>query len=159
MKFLVLPRIVPFKFEEPIYAGVTTQISCLVPEGDAPIDITWSLHGSENLTDLGITTSKLGLKLSVLVIETTALHHRGNYTCTARNQAGATNYTATLNINGNIQKIEFKKLLANASWVVEWYRAHGFRKKKSTHHRTSLLLVHLPFLIFHLYTRHSMLLQ
>lgn len=103
MKFLVIPRIVPFSFEEPIFAGFTTQVTCLVSEGDAPIDITWSLHGSESLTDLGISTSKIGSKVSVLIIETTALHHRGNYTCTARNQAGSANYTATLNINGNIQ--------------------------------------------------------
>lgn len=102
----MLPRIVPFNFEKPIYAGVTTQVSCLVAEGDLPIDITWSLHGSENLTDLGITTSKIGPKVSVLVIEMTALHHRGNYTCTARNRAGAANYTTSLNINGNIQNIK-----------------------------------------------------
>lgn len=98
----MIPRIVPFYFEEPIFAGITTQVTCLVSEGDVPIDITWSLHGSENLTDLGISTSKIGSKVSVLIIETTALHHRGNYTCTARNQAGTANYTASLNINGNI---------------------------------------------------------
>lgn len=97
----MIPRIVPFSFEQPIFAGVTTQVTCTVAEGDSPIDISWSLHGSENLTDLGISTTKVGSKVSVLVIENTALRHRGNYTCTARNAAGATNLTATLNINGN----------------------------------------------------------
>lgn len=100
--FVVLPRIVPFNFEEPIYAGVTTQVSCTVAEGDTPIAITWSLHGSANLTDLGITTNKVTPKVSVLVIDSTELHHRGNYTCTARNRAGSTNYTAILNINGKL---------------------------------------------------------
>lgn len=104
--FLVLPRIVPFSFEETIYAGITTQVSCTVAEGDLPINISWNLHGSDNLTALGITTSKVSPKVSVLVIETTALHNRGHYTCTARNQAGSANYTATLNINGNIFKRE-----------------------------------------------------
>lgn len=109
--FLVLPRIVPFSFEETIYAGITTQVSCTVAEGDPPINISWSLHGSNNLTALGITTIQVSPKVSVLVIETTALHNRGHYTCTARNQAGSANYTATLNINGNIfkGKINFQK--------------------------------------------------
>lgn len=108
----MIPRIVPFSFEQPIFAGVTTQVTCTVAEGDPPLEITWSLHGSEKLTDLGITTTKAGNKVSVLVIENTQLRHRGNYTCTARNPAGTTNTTATLNIYGNSSlKVTEKKRL------------------------------------------------
>ena len=118
LQFLVKPRIAPFEFGQPIFAGVTTQVTCLVSEGDEPLDIKWSLHGSDTLTELGISTSKVGPKISILIIDTTTVDHGGNYTCTARNRAGSTNYTAALNINGKertARQLRTSNLIDNVS--------------------------------------------
>lgn len=102
---IVRPRIAPFKFEEPIFAGQAAQVSCLVVEGDLPLNISWSFSGAGDrpLSELGITTRMFSLKSNVLLIESTDSQHSGNYTCTVnsiRNFA-MTQYTAELNINGN----------------------------------------------------------
>lgn len=102
---VVSPRIVPFKFEEPIFAGQAAQVSCLVLEGDLPLNISWSFSGSRNrpLSELGISTSMFGQKANVLLIESTNAQHRGNYTCTVYSMPSfaSTHYTAELNIHGN----------------------------------------------------------
>jgi len=49
---------------------------------------------------MGMTTTKIGDSISVLVIASVAASHSGNYTCTARNSAGVANHTATLQVNG-----------------------------------------------------------
>ena len=49
---------------------------------------------------MGLTTTKIGDSISVLVIASVAAAHSGNYTCTARNPAGVANHTATLQVNG-----------------------------------------------------------
>lgn len=103
--FLVPPRIVPFSFEEPIFAGQAAQVTCLVSEGDLPLDITWTYQGSSNrsMMDLGISTSRFGQKTSMLLIESTNAEHRGNYTCTAKSLSTlqlSSHYSAELNIHG-----------------------------------------------------------
>lgn len=98
--FVVLPKIVPFHFEDPIFAGQAAQVSCLVSEGDFPLDITW-LFQHERIRDLsGVTTTKVGKRASMLLIEPSSYEHNGNYTCVASNKAGSSNFTAALNING-----------------------------------------------------------
>lgn len=97
---VVLPKIVPFHFEDPIFAGQAAQVSCLVSEGDFPLDITW-LFQYEKIGDLsGVSTTKVGKRASMLLIEPSSYEHNGNYTCVASNKAGSTNFTAALNING-----------------------------------------------------------
>lgn len=49
---------------------------------------------------MGLTTTKIGDSISVLVIASVTAGHSGNYTCTARNPAGVANHTATLQVNG-----------------------------------------------------------
>lgn len=67
------------------------------------MDISWSFDGSEVISSLaGITTQKVGRKGSTLFIESVNAHHRGNYTCIARNDAGLTNYSTSLNVHGNL---------------------------------------------------------
>lgn len=97
----VLPKISPFSFgDEPIYYGQVAQATCLVTEGDYPLEVTWSFQGSHLSTQTGISTTKVGKRTSLLLIDPTQSGHTGNYTCTAKNKAGITNITATLNIYG-----------------------------------------------------------
>ncbi|RZF32483.1 hypothetical protein LSTR_LSTR016773 [Laodelphax striatellus] len=102
--FLVLPRIIPFDFgESPIFAGEAAQVTCLVSQGDPPLDISWSFHGLGDLSQLGLSTNKVGKKASMLLIESASSHHRGNYTCSVRNPAGSVNYSTSLEIHGKLR--------------------------------------------------------
>lgn len=75
-------------------------MTCHVQKGDKPISITWSFHGEELSSHMGITTTKIGDSISVLVIPSVMAMHTGNYTCTAKNAAGVANYTTDLLVNG-----------------------------------------------------------
>lgn len=99
---LVHPRIVPFSFEEPIFAGQAAQVTCLVSEGDLPIDISWTFHGIVDMSALGVSINRIGSKTSMLLIETSMGDHQGNYTCVAKNKAGVTHYTTTLHVHGKL---------------------------------------------------------
>ena len=97
----VLPKIIPFYFDNPMNSGEAAQVTCLVSSGDLPLNITWSF-GEKDISDMrGITTLKAGRKGSMLLIDTVSAMHNGDYTCTARNSAGSSNFTASLRINGN----------------------------------------------------------
>lgn len=103
--FLVPPRIVPFNFDEPIYSGQSAQITCLVSEGDAPMNITWWFRKSDKselvpLITNGISVNKMGSKLSMLFIESTSSFFAGIYACVVENRAGSSKYTSTLNVHG-----------------------------------------------------------
>lgn len=101
MLYIVVPRIIPFSFgESPIFAGQTTQVTCTVSEGDPPLELSWTFHGPQDMDRLGISTTKFGKKTSLLLIDYASSHHRGLYTCTAKNPAGSTNYSTSLNIHG-----------------------------------------------------------
>ncbi|KAG8244655.1 hypothetical protein J6590_017600 [Homalodisca vitripennis] len=96
----VVPRIIPFSFgESPIFAGQTAQVTCTVSEGDPPLEISWTFHGPQEMTQLGISTTKVGKKTSLLLIDYANSHHRGLYTCTVKNPAGSANYSTSLNIH------------------------------------------------------------
>ena len=98
--FSVLPKIVPFHFDAPIFAGEATQVTCLVSQGDQPLEITWNFQGELLTSELGVSTTKIGRKGSTLFIDASHSGHRGNYTCIARNHAGIANFTSTLEIHG-----------------------------------------------------------
>lgn len=83
--------------------GDFAQISCIVTSGDKPLSITWSFHGvnTDSLgIDNGITTTNIGGRMSMLVIEKVKHNHQGNYTCQSTNQAGTSSHTAQLRVNG-----------------------------------------------------------
>jgi hypothetical protein len=106
VNFIVPPRIVPFNFDEPIYSGQSAQITCLVSEGDTPLNISWWFRKSDNseLIPLpnGITVNKMGTKLSMLFIESTSSYFAGSYACIVENRAGTSKYTSTLNVHGKM---------------------------------------------------------
>lgn len=98
--FTVRPRIVPFEFDSPIFAGQAAQVTCLVSEGDHPMDISWSFQVSHLGSHNGISTNKIGNKASLLLVDPANWGHSGNYTCTVKNRVGVVNYTTTLEIHG-----------------------------------------------------------
>lgn len=98
---LVLPHIVQFSFgDSAIYSGQATQVTCLVSEGDAPLEFTWTFEGlsANSLSD--VTTTKIGTKGSLLFIDSVTEDQAGNYTCSVSNRAGSVSYAATLNVYG-----------------------------------------------------------
>lgn len=83
--------------------GETVSVSCIISGGDLPIDLVWFFNGKTlndyaNLND--IILRKEGIKLFLLMIETVSAKHIGNYTCSAKNNAGIDEYSATLKVNG-----------------------------------------------------------
>lgn len=109
--FLVSPRIVPFSFEEPIFAGQSAQVTCLVSEGDAPLQFSWQLSGQEIPKDGGIEIQSLGRRGSNLMIEYAESKHGGNYTCSVSNTAGTVQYTTVLNVHGNFHSSCYSNIL------------------------------------------------
>lgn len=97
---LVLPHIIPFSLDEEVNNGESIQLNCHVSKGDKPLKISWSFHGEELSSHMGITTTKIGDRTSLLTIASAMAAHNGNYTCTASNAAGNTSHTATIRING-----------------------------------------------------------
>lgn len=96
----VLPHIMPFDVEEELNTGDSVQLNCHVSKGDKPLKITWSFHGKELSSHMGITTTKISDRSSLLTISSVMAAHNGNYTCTATNAAGSASHTTPLHVNG-----------------------------------------------------------
>nr|CAD7258839.1 unnamed protein product [Timema shepardi] len=117
----VPPHIIPFWFEGEANSGDNAQLTCHVSKGDRPMLLTWSFHGQDLSSHMGITTTKIGDSISVLVIQSATAGHSGNYTCTARNSAGLANHTASLQVNvpPSISPFSFGYLPMNAGVVAQ----------------------------------------
>lgn len=59
----------------------------------------------------GISTYRMSKRISNLGIDSVQNYHTGNYTCSASNAAGATNYTTFLAVNGNFSFLVVKKVV------------------------------------------------
>ncbi|KAL1463709.1 hypothetical protein WDU94_015435 [Cyamophila willieti] len=103
----VPPRIIPFTFEEPIFAGESAQVTCLISQGDNPLNISWSFSSAEDLSKLGILVQSLGGKGSHLLIEAAGSQHRGNYSCIVSNRAGTIRYSTSLNVHVSPKVVPF----------------------------------------------------
>jgi hypothetical protein len=99
---VVLPHIIPFALDEEVNTGESVQLNCHVSKGDKPLKITWNFHGEELSSHMGIATTKIGDRTSLLTISSVMAGHSGNYTCTAHNAAGSVSYTTTVHVNGTV---------------------------------------------------------
>ncbi|KAJ8982888.1 hypothetical protein NQ317_004318 [Molorchus minor] len=98
----VLPHLVPFSFgQSVVHSGQTTQATCLVSEGDTPLELSWTFEGNRVDSQSGVVITKIGQKANLLLIDAVTGSQAGNYTCTATNKAGSVSYTAPLNIYGS----------------------------------------------------------
>ena len=101
--FLVAPEIGAFQFsKEAMDEGDFAQLSCIVNSGDEPLTLTWAFHGDQVGPETGITTTNLGPRMSILIINSVGHRHQGKYTCTAKNDAGTAVRTTELNVNGKL---------------------------------------------------------
>ena len=95
------PNLLPLNFgQEVMDEGSFAQVSCIVTKGDQPLTISWSFHGHDISSDLGIITTPLGKMGSSLMITSVGHKHRGTFTCKASNQAGNTTRSVELRVNG-----------------------------------------------------------
>uniref|UniRef100_A0A1A9WR31 Ig-like domain-containing protein n=1 Tax=Glossina brevipalpis TaxID=37001 RepID=A0A1A9WR31_9MUSC len=96
-KYNVAPKIAHFDFgDEPANFEDSVSVNCLVASGDLPLDIEWGFNDYPINSYSGVNTSKMGKRLSVLMIDSVNARHVGNYTCKARNLWASTAYTAQL---------------------------------------------------------------
>lgn len=98
--YLVVPHIKPFELDEAVFAGETVHLDCHVSKGDTPLNITWRFQGEPVTRRMGLKTTTLSERVSVLDIPNALGQNSGNYTCTARNKAGTASHTAVLNVIG-----------------------------------------------------------
>ena len=91
--------------------GGFAQLSCIVTKGDEPLTITWFFHGSAITPDLGIVTAPVGHRGSMLIISSIAHKHRGNYTCSVKNEAAIVSDTVELKVNGTNNDIRGRHLI------------------------------------------------
>lgn len=105
--FLLLdpPEIVPFSFGvKAVNKGDFAQLICVVMRGDEPVNLSWSLKGDIISSDLGLSTTMLGTRTSMLTISEVNYRHTGTYTCRATNPAGSITHSASLTVNGNCKQ-------------------------------------------------------
>lgn len=98
----VPPQIQPFSFgDEPANTGEVAGVTCMIPKGDLPIEIHWTLNSAPVISgEHGFTLFRMNTRTSSLNIDSLHARHRGLYKCIARNKAGVHEYLAALNVNG-----------------------------------------------------------
>lgn len=98
----VPPQIQPFSFsDEPSNTGEMAAVFCLVPKGDLPLEIRWTLNSAPIISgEHGFSLSRMNARTSSLNIESLGGIHRGVYKCIAKNKAGTNEFSAELHVNG-----------------------------------------------------------
>uniref|UniRef100_A0A182QBV3 Down syndrome cell adhesion molecule n=1 Tax=Anopheles farauti TaxID=69004 RepID=A0A182QBV3_9DIPT len=101
LKVIVPPSITPFFFgEEPLNAGESTAVQCMVFKGDAPLEIRWYMNGNQLPTnENGVIIGRVSERLSSLSIDPIGYFNRGIYECRVKNRAGEAFHSAELVIN------------------------------------------------------------
>lgn len=74
-------------------------------KGDTPLHFTWTFHGDVTTFQTGVTTTSVGQRSSVLMIDSLSLNHAGTYTCTVRNQVASTSYSTVLSVSGGFKPL------------------------------------------------------
>ena len=99
--FLEPPKIAPLSFGRDVMdEGEFGQLSCTVLKGDPPFSFSWTLQGAKVSAEAGLTTSQIGSRLSLLMIERVGHRHVGSYSCKVTNEAGEASASTKLNVNG-----------------------------------------------------------
>lgn len=99
----VAPQIGMFSFgEDPLNAGDTTSVQCVIMKGDLPLDIAFMFQGNPIVPNQDVVVLETGKRAKQLMIESVSARHAGEYTCIASNIAGSTSRSAILAVNGII---------------------------------------------------------
>ena len=97
----VAPKIVPFQFQgEHVFEGALARLTCVVYQGDLPLNIYWQKDGITIPNNLGISIHNIDTYTSILTIDHVESKHGGNYTCIAQNKAATSSHSAMLVVNG-----------------------------------------------------------
>ena len=97
----VLPLIHPFSFDGEVNSGDSVQLTCHVSKGDLPLKIYWSHNDLPIFSHMGIMANKIGDRISLLTVESVKAENSGLYTCIGSNNAGKSNYSTELFVNGD----------------------------------------------------------
>jgi hypothetical protein len=82
-------------------------LTCSINKGDLPINITWFHNNVTIKSDEAVSVIRVNKKISTLSIESVQAEHIGEYTCLAKNRAGATTYSTFLHVNGIYPRTDF----------------------------------------------------
>ena len=95
------PLLTPISFgKDVVDEGDFGQLVCTVIRGDPPFSFTWSLQGDIVHSEPGLTTSQIGGRTSMLMINSVGHRHSGQYTCTVANKGGQVSVSTQLKVNG-----------------------------------------------------------
>ncbi|KAL3270307.1 hypothetical protein HHI36_009358, partial [Cryptolaemus montrouzieri] len=96
----VPPQIHPFDFgDETLNSGDMTMLTCMVPKGDLPLEIHWTVNEKPAEKVQGIFITKSKKRVSQLSLDDIQAHHAGKYSCIANNEAGRSVYSSYLHVN------------------------------------------------------------
>ncbi|KAL3203353.1 hypothetical protein MRX96_041934 [Rhipicephalus microplus] len=95
------PVLQEFSFSKNSFVGGTAVVPCVAISGTRPMGFTWFHDGVPvSAGGLGTTVSNVAGNVAMLTIERVSPDSVGNYTCVARNVAGAAAVWATLYVQG-----------------------------------------------------------
>ncbi|XP_026835366.1 Down syndrome cell adhesion molecule-like protein Dscam2 isoform X11 [Drosophila erecta] len=136
VQVMVPPQVLPFSFgESAADVGDIASANCVVPKGDLPLEIRWSLNSAPIINgENGFTLMRLNKRTSLLNIDSLNAFHRGVYKCIATNPAGTSEYVAELQVNVPPRWIlePTDKAFAQGSDAKVECKADGFPKPQVT---------------------------
>ncbi|XP_043064042.1 Down syndrome cell adhesion molecule-like protein Dscam2 isoform X46 [Drosophila ficusphila] len=136
VQVMVPPQVLPFSFgESAADVGDIASANCVVPKGDLPLEIRWSLNSAPIINgENGFTLVRLNKRTSLLNIDSLNAFHRGVYKCIATNEAGTSEYVAELQVNVPPRWIlePTDKAFAQGSDAKVECKADGFPKPQVT---------------------------
>lgn len=92
-------------------------VTCLVPQGDLPLDIYWTSNSALIVTgEEGFSVMRINKRTSLLNIDSLEAIHRGVYKCIANNSAGYSEFVSELNVNGLFRSTCFNKASCSPSF-------------------------------------------